>query len=127
VYWAASAAALALLIVDLFDDGAIWNYGVIVCVIIGTLCGRADCGDRSPRRGRRNPRRAMPRRTKPCRAPRSDWLRGSSCTRTAPAVGPIARRPTSKMATRASARLARRPGGATARPTISAVTSGPSV
>jgi len=34
VYWAASAAALALLIVDLFDDGAIWNYGVIVFVII---------------------------------------------------------------------------------------------
>jgi hypothetical protein len=35
VYWAASAAAFALLIVDLFDDGPIWNIGVIVCVIIG--------------------------------------------------------------------------------------------
>jgi hypothetical protein len=35
VYWAASAAALALLIVDLFDDGAIWNIGVVVFVIIG--------------------------------------------------------------------------------------------
>ena len=34
VYWAAIAGAFALLIVDLFDDGAIWNYGVIVCVII---------------------------------------------------------------------------------------------
>lgn len=34
VYCTASAAALALLIVDLFDDGAIWNYGVIVFVII---------------------------------------------------------------------------------------------
>ena len=34
VYWAAIAAAFALLIVDLFDDGAIWNYGVIVCIII---------------------------------------------------------------------------------------------
>jgi hypothetical protein len=26
--------AFALLIVDLFDDGAIWNFSVIVCVII---------------------------------------------------------------------------------------------
>jgi uncharacterized membrane protein YgaE (UPF0421/DUF939 family) len=34
VYWAAIAAAFALLIVDLFDDSAIWNYGVIVCIII---------------------------------------------------------------------------------------------
>jgi uncharacterized membrane protein YgaE (UPF0421/DUF939 family) len=34
VYWAAIAAAFALLIVDLFDDGAIWNYGVVVCIII---------------------------------------------------------------------------------------------
>ena len=34
MYWAAIAGAFALLIVDLFDDGAIWNYGVIVCVII---------------------------------------------------------------------------------------------
>jgi hypothetical protein len=37
VYWAAVAAAFALLIVDIFDDGAIWNYGVIVFVIIATL------------------------------------------------------------------------------------------
>jgi hypothetical protein len=34
VYWGAIAAAFALLIVDLFDDSAIWNYGVIVFVII---------------------------------------------------------------------------------------------
>ena len=34
VYWVAGAAAIALLIVDLFDDGAIWNIGVIVFVII---------------------------------------------------------------------------------------------
>jgi hypothetical protein len=34
VYWAATAAAFALLIVDLFDDGAIWNYGVVVFLII---------------------------------------------------------------------------------------------
>jgi hypothetical protein len=35
VYWAATAAAFALLIVDLFDDSAIWNIGVVVFVIIG--------------------------------------------------------------------------------------------
>jgi hypothetical protein len=29
VYWAANAAAFALLIVDLFGDGAIWNIGVV--------------------------------------------------------------------------------------------------
>jgi hypothetical protein len=34
VYWAAIAVAFALLIVDLFDDGAIWNIGVVVFVII---------------------------------------------------------------------------------------------
>jgi hypothetical protein len=34
VYWAAIAAAFALLIVDLFDDGAIWNIGVVVCIVI---------------------------------------------------------------------------------------------
>jgi hypothetical protein len=34
VYWAASAAALALLVVDVFDDSAIWNYGVVLFVII---------------------------------------------------------------------------------------------
>jgi hypothetical protein len=34
VYWAAIVAMFAFLIVDIFDDGAIWNYAVIVCVII---------------------------------------------------------------------------------------------
>ena len=34
VYWAAVAAAFASLIVDLFDDGAIWNIGVVVFVIV---------------------------------------------------------------------------------------------
>jgi hypothetical protein len=34
VYWAVTAATFALLIVDIFDDGAIWNYGVVVCIII---------------------------------------------------------------------------------------------
>jgi hypothetical protein len=34
VYWAATVAMFALLIVDIFDDGAIWNYGVIVLIVI---------------------------------------------------------------------------------------------
>ena len=34
VYWAAVVAAFAFLIVDLFDDGAIWNYAVIACVVV---------------------------------------------------------------------------------------------
>ena len=34
VYWAAIAAAFALLIVDIFDDGAIWNIGVVVFIVI---------------------------------------------------------------------------------------------
>ena len=33
-YWAAIVAAFALLIVDVFDDGSIWNYGVIACIVI---------------------------------------------------------------------------------------------
>ena len=33
-YWAATVAMFAFLIVDIFDDGAIWNYAVIVCIII---------------------------------------------------------------------------------------------
>ena len=34
VYWAAIVAMFGFLIVDIFDDGAIWNYAVIVCIII---------------------------------------------------------------------------------------------
>jgi hypothetical protein len=34
VYWPAIAAAFALLIVDLFDDGAIWNIGVVVLIVM---------------------------------------------------------------------------------------------
>jgi hypothetical protein len=34
VCWAAIAAAFALLIVDLIDDGAIWNIGVVVFIVI---------------------------------------------------------------------------------------------
>ena len=34
VYWAAIVAAFALLVVDIFDDSAIWNYGVVVFIMI---------------------------------------------------------------------------------------------
>lgn len=34
VYWAAIVAAFALLIVDIVNDSAIWNYLVVVCIII---------------------------------------------------------------------------------------------
>ena len=34
VYWAATAAAFAFLIVDLFDDSAVWNILVVVSIII---------------------------------------------------------------------------------------------
>lgn len=34
VYWAAIAAAFAFLIVDIFNDGAIWNILVVVFIVI---------------------------------------------------------------------------------------------
>jgi hypothetical protein len=33
-YWVVILAAFALLVVDVFDDGAIWNYGVILLLVI---------------------------------------------------------------------------------------------
>lgn len=59
VYWAAIAAAFALLIVDLFDDGAIWNLGVVVFIVIaiavrpggvrGPRAAKAADDERAPR------------------------------------------------------------------------------
>ena len=37
VYWAAIVAAFALLVVDIFSDGAIWNVLVIACIVIAML------------------------------------------------------------------------------------------
>jgi hypothetical protein len=37
VYWAAIVAAFAFLIVDIFDDSAIWNYAVVVLIIVAML------------------------------------------------------------------------------------------
>jgi hypothetical protein len=34
LYWAVTVAMFALLIVDIFDDAAIWNYAVIALIII---------------------------------------------------------------------------------------------
>jgi len=47
VYWAAIAAAFAFLIVDLFDDGAIWNLGVVLFLI--TAIAVRPGGVRGPR------------------------------------------------------------------------------
>ena len=33
-YWAAIAVAFAFLVVDVFDDGAIWNLGAVVFIVI---------------------------------------------------------------------------------------------
>jgi hypothetical protein len=33
-YWLVTVAAFALLIVDIFDDGAVWNYLVIALIVI---------------------------------------------------------------------------------------------
>ena len=37
VYWAAIVAAFAFLIVDIFDDGWIWNILVVVFIVIAIL------------------------------------------------------------------------------------------
>ena len=37
VYWAATVGAFAFLIVDLFDDGPVWNYAVIVCIVVAVV------------------------------------------------------------------------------------------
>jgi hypothetical protein len=56
VYWAAIAAMFAFLIVDIFDDAAIWNYAVIVLIIVaiavrpgGVRGPRAAAGADEPR------------------------------------------------------------------------------
>ena len=64
VYSAATVAAFAFLIVDLFDDGAIWNYAVVVCIIIAIVV-RPEGGDGAPQQRRTTgvPRHAAERRT----------------------------------------------------------------
>ena len=66
VYWAATAAAFALLIVDLFDDGAIWNIGVVVFLIIAIAVRPG--GLRGPRAAGEEPAPPAPYEGKcPCR------------------------------------------------------------
>ena len=61
VYWAAIAVAFALLIVDIFDDGAIWNYGVIV--FIGIAIAVRPGGVRGPRAAKAADDERAPRAT----------------------------------------------------------------
>ena len=37
VYWVAIAFAFAFLIIDIFDDGALWNYLTVACIVIAIL------------------------------------------------------------------------------------------
>ena len=36
-YWAVSAAAFLFLAIDLFDDRAIWNVAVVLCIVIAIV------------------------------------------------------------------------------------------
>jgi hypothetical protein len=58
-YWIAVLAALALLIVDIFDDGALWNYLVIALVAIAILIRPG--GIRGPRHAGRADEKQRPR------------------------------------------------------------------
>jgi hypothetical protein len=37
VYWAAIVGAFAFLIVDLFNDDAIWNYLTVACIVVAIV------------------------------------------------------------------------------------------
>jgi hypothetical protein len=37
IYWAAIVGAFAFLIVDFFDDGALWNVLCVACIVIAML------------------------------------------------------------------------------------------
>jgi hypothetical protein len=50
-YWVVVLAAFALLVVDIFDDGALWNYLVIVLVAIAIVIQPG--GIRGPRHAAR--------------------------------------------------------------------------
>jgi hypothetical protein len=50
-YWLVILAAFALLVVDIFDDGALWNYLVIVLVAIAIVIQPG--GFRGPRHAAR--------------------------------------------------------------------------
>jgi hypothetical protein len=51
LYWVVIVAAFALLIVDIFDDGALWNYLVIALIVIAIAIQPG--GIRGPRHGAR--------------------------------------------------------------------------
>ena len=37
VYWVATAAAFVFLIIDIFNDAAIWNYLTVACIVAAIL------------------------------------------------------------------------------------------
>jgi hypothetical protein len=37
VYWASTAGALVFLIIDIFNDGAIWNYLCVACIALAVV------------------------------------------------------------------------------------------
>jgi uncharacterized membrane protein len=51
LYWVVILAAFVLLIVDIFDDGAVWNYLVIALIVIAI--GIQPGGIRGPRHAAR--------------------------------------------------------------------------
>jgi hypothetical protein len=61
-YWVAIAGAFAFLIVDIFDDAAIWNYACVVCIIIAIALRPG--GVRGPKAAASGP---APRATEPDR------------------------------------------------------------
>ena len=61
VYWAATVAGFALLIVDIFDDSAYGATAWLCASSSPSRCARAEFGDGAPRRLRMNTRRATHR------------------------------------------------------------------
>jgi hypothetical protein len=54
-YWLVMLAAFALLVVDIFDDGAVWNYLVIALIVIAIAIQPG--GFRGPRHAAREAER----------------------------------------------------------------------
>jgi hypothetical protein len=63
LYWVATVAAFAFLIVDLFDDAATWNIVVVVCIIVGIAVRPG--GIRGPRAASGAADEPVPRGTEP--------------------------------------------------------------
>jgi hypothetical protein len=64
-YWVVTLAAFALLVVDIFDDGALWNYLVIALIVIAIAIRPGGV------RGPRHAARTEEQRRRPVERPRS--------------------------------------------------------